>query len=220
MAPKTDRDRPRGSVAFSDSPSILNANATTIYGTGLLWPPRAWAMTGIPQRLRYLQGARPEPPADPRCEVRCCRPRPPPAVPLHPPVRPRRSLRNAAFSRLRYHAAGPPSRPREHRALHRHARSTGSGYGDDSSGPGQLKYFSGQVPDLRRVAHLERWEMPGGDLKTGTLPERMLADLSQTRNCTGSSTRRGSPDPDLDVLKKQGDSGVQRHDDDQSTAGY
>ena len=48
----------------------------------------------------------------------------------------------------------------------------GVGYGDDGTVWGG-EIFSGQVPDLRRVAHLEPVAMPGGDLAT-RFPERML----------------------------------------------
>ena len=48
----------------------------------------------------------------------------------------------------------------------------GVGYGDDGTVWGG-EIFSGQAPDLTRVAHLEPVAMPGGDLAT-RFPERML----------------------------------------------
>ena len=88
-----------------------------------------------------------------------------------PPGSPARLLRNTGFGLV----------PVQHHRAHIAAATTGPctgiaidgvGYGDDGTVWGS-EIFSGQVPDLRRVAHLEAVGMPGGDLAT-RFPERML----------------------------------------------
>ena len=77
----------------------------------------------------------------------------------------------------------------------------GVGYGDDGTVWGG-EIFSGQVPDLTRVAHLERVAMPGGDLAT-RFPERMLYGILPEEECLSLLATRGWSDIELGVLKKQ-----------------
>jgi hydrogenase maturation protein HypF len=81
----------------------------------------------------------------------------------------------------------------------------GVGYGDDGTIWGG-EVFCGQVPDLRRVAHLEPVAMPGGDLAT-RFPERMLYGIQPDEGVLALLASRGWPDVDLGVLKKQVSSG-------------
>jgi hydrogenase maturation protein HypF len=81
----------------------------------------------------------------------------------------------------------------------------GVGYGDDGSVWG-CEIFSGQVPDLKRVAHLEPMAMPGGDLAT-RFPERMLYGILPNEDVLSLLAIRGWPDIELGVLKKQVASG-------------
>ena len=81
----------------------------------------------------------------------------------------------------------------------------GVGYGDDSSVWG-CEIFSGQVPDLKRVAHLEPMAMPGGDLAT-RFPERMLYGILPDEDVLSLLAGRGWSDIELGVLKKQVASG-------------
>jgi hydrogenase maturation protein HypF len=81
----------------------------------------------------------------------------------------------------------------------------GVGYGDDGTIWGG-EVFCGQVPDLRRVAHLEPVVMPGGDLAT-RFPERMLYGILPNEEILALLASRGWPDVDLGVLKKQVSSG-------------
>jgi hydrogenase maturation protein HypF len=62
--------------------------------------------------------------------------------------------------------------------------------------------FSGQVPDLRRVAHLEPVAMPGGDLAT-RFPERMLYGILPEDTILSLLGTRGWSDVELGVLEKQ-----------------
>jgi len=104
--------------------------------------------------------------------------------------------------------------PVQHHRAHITAATTGPcigiaidgvGYGDDGTVWGS-EIFSGQVPDLRRVAHLEAVGMPGGDLAT-RFPERMLYGILPDEEVLGLLSRRGWPDIELGVLKKQVDTG-------------
>ncbi|MFA4877927.1 MAG: carbamoyltransferase HypF [Methanoregula sp.] len=81
----------------------------------------------------------------------------------------------------------------------------GVGYGDDGSVWG-CEIFSGQVPDLKRVAHLEPMAMPGGDLAT-RFPERMLYGILPDERILSLLAGRGWSDIELGVLKKQVASG-------------
>ena len=77
----------------------------------------------------------------------------------------------------------------------------GVGYGDDGSVWGG-EIFSGQVPDLRRVAHLEPVAMPGGDLAT-RFPERMLYGIQPEDTILSLLGSRGWSGIELGVLRKQ-----------------
>jgi hydrogenase maturation protein HypF len=77
----------------------------------------------------------------------------------------------------------------------------GVGYGDDGTVWGS-EIFSGQVPDLRRVAHLEPVAMPGGDLAT-RFPERMLYGIMPDKKILSLLNTRGWSDIELGVLEKQ-----------------
>jgi hydrogenase maturation protein HypF len=77
----------------------------------------------------------------------------------------------------------------------------GVGYGDDGTVWGG-EVFSGQVPDLSRVAHLEPVAMPGGDLAT-RFPERMLYGILPDEECLSLLAKRGWSDVELGVLKRQ-----------------
>jgi hydrogenase maturation protein HypF len=81
----------------------------------------------------------------------------------------------------------------------------GVGYGDDGTVWG-CEIFSGQVPDLRRVAHLEPAAMPGGDLAT-RFPERMLYGILPEKKVLSLLSQRGWSDTELSVLEKQVTSG-------------
>ncbi len=77
----------------------------------------------------------------------------------------------------------------------------GVGYGDDGTVWGG-EIFSGQVPDLRRVAHLEPAAMPGGDLAT-RYPERMLYGILPEKQILSLLSDRGWPGIELGLLEKQ-----------------
>ncbi|MGB8309019.1 MAG: carbamoyltransferase HypF [Methanoregula sp.] len=77
----------------------------------------------------------------------------------------------------------------------------GVGYGDDGTVWGG-EIFSGQVPNLDRVGHLEQVQMPGGDLAT-RFPERMLYGIIQEDDCLTLFGDRGWSAVELGVLKKQ-----------------
>jgi hydrogenase maturation protein HypF len=77
----------------------------------------------------------------------------------------------------------------------------GVGYGDDGAVWG-CEIFSGQVPDLVRVAHLEPVAMPGGDLAT-RFPERMLYGILPDERVIALLASRGWGDVELGVLRKQ-----------------
>jgi hydrogenase maturation protein HypF len=77
----------------------------------------------------------------------------------------------------------------------------GVGYGDDGTVWGS-EIFSGQVPDLRRVAHLEPVAMPGGDLAT-RFPERMLYGILPDKKILSLLDARGWSDIEMGVLEKQ-----------------
>jgi len=81
----------------------------------------------------------------------------------------------------------------------------GVGYGDDGTVWGG-EIFSGQVPDLKRVAHLEPVAMPGGDLAT-RFPERMLYGILPEEETLSLLASRGWSDIELGVLRKQVASG-------------
>ena len=77
----------------------------------------------------------------------------------------------------------------------------GVGYGDDDTVWGG-EVFSGQVPALSRVAHLEPVAMPGGDLAT-RFPERMLYGILPHDDCLTLLSSRGWSAVELGVLKRQ-----------------
>ena len=77
----------------------------------------------------------------------------------------------------------------------------GVGYGDDGTVWGS-EIFAGQVPDLKRVAHLEPVAMPGGDLAT-RFPERMLYGIMPDKKILSLLAERGWSDIELGVLEKQ-----------------
>jgi hydrogenase maturation protein HypF len=77
----------------------------------------------------------------------------------------------------------------------------GVGYGDDGTVWG-CEVFSGQVPDLVRVAHLEPVAMPGGDLAT-RFPERMLYGILPDKRVSTLLAARGWSGIELGVLEKQ-----------------
>jgi hydrogenase maturation protein HypF len=81
----------------------------------------------------------------------------------------------------------------------------GVGYGDDGMVWG-CEIFSGQTPDLQRVAHLEPSAMPGGDLAT-QFPERMLYGILPEKKVLSLLSGRGWTDVELGVLEKQVASG-------------
>ncbi|NMB77722.1 MAG: carbamoyltransferase HypF, partial [Methanomicrobiales archaeon] len=77
----------------------------------------------------------------------------------------------------------------------------GVGYGDDGTVWGS-EIFAGQVPDLRRVAHLEPMAMPGGDLAT-KFPERMLYGILPGDRVASLLATRGWEDVEMSLLQKQ-----------------
>jgi len=77
----------------------------------------------------------------------------------------------------------------------------GVGYGDDGTVWGG-EVFAGQVPDLKRVAHIEPVAMPGGDLAT-RFPERMLYGILPEDWVLDLLSTRGWSDVETGVLKKQ-----------------
>ncbi len=81
----------------------------------------------------------------------------------------------------------------------------GVGYGDDGTVWGG-EVFCGQVPDLKRVAHLGPVGMPGGDLAT-RFPERMLYGILPEEEILNLLASRGWSGMELGVLKKQVASG-------------
>ncbi|MFA5222291.1 MAG: carbamoyltransferase HypF [Methanoregula sp.] len=81
----------------------------------------------------------------------------------------------------------------------------GVGYGDDGTVWGG-EIFSGQVPELKRVAHLEPVAMPGGDLAT-RFPERMLYGILPNERVVSLLVSRGWSDIEIGVLTKQVGSG-------------
>jgi hydrogenase maturation protein HypF len=104
--------------------------------------------------------------------------------------------------------------PVQHHRAHIAATTTGPcigiaidgvGYGDDGTVWGS-EIFSGQAPELRRVAHLEPVSMPGGDLAT-RFPERMLYGILPDGRIRSLLSSRGWSDVELGVLEKQVASG-------------
>ena len=100
--------------------------------------------------------------------------------------------------------------PVQHHRAHIAAATTGPcigiaidgvGYGDDGTVWGG-EIFSGQVPDLRRVAHLEPVPMAGGDLAT-RFPERMLYGIFPDKKILSLLGARGWTDVETGVLEKQ-----------------
>jgi len=81
----------------------------------------------------------------------------------------------------------------------------GVGYGDDGTVWGG-EIFSGQVPDLRRVAHLEQVPMPGGDIAT-RFPERMLYGILPDERILSLLAGRGWSGIERGVIKKQVETG-------------
>ena len=93
----------------------------------------------------------------------------------------------------------------------------GVGYGDDGTVWGG-EVFSGQVPDLARVAHLEPVAMPGGDLAT-RFPERMLYGILPEEKCLDLLRYRGWSDVETRRAQKTGRNTFQCHDDQQHRTG-
>jgi hydrogenase maturation protein HypF len=100
--------------------------------------------------------------------------------------------------------------PVQHHRAHIAAATTGPcvgiaidgvGYGDDGTIWGG-EVFCGQVPDLKRVAHLEPVAMPGGDLAT-RFPERMLYGILPEEEIVALLASRGWTEVELGVLEKQ-----------------
>jgi hydrogenase maturation protein HypF len=100
--------------------------------------------------------------------------------------------------------------PVQHHRAHIAATTTGPcigiaidgvGYGDDGTIWGG-EIFCGQVPELKRVAHLEPVAMPGGDLAT-RFPERMLYGILPEQDILDLLASRGMPEVETGVLKKQ-----------------
>ena len=100
--------------------------------------------------------------------------------------------------------------PVQHHRAHIAATTTGPcigiaidgvGYGDDGTVWGS-EIFSGQVPDLKRVAHLEPVAMPGGDLAT-RFPERMLYGILPDKQILSYLSARGWSDIEIGLLEKQ-----------------
>lgn len=77
----------------------------------------------------------------------------------------------------------------------------GVGYGDDGTVWGS-EIFSGQVPDLKRVAHIAPMAMPGGDLAT-KFPERMLYGILPDDRVTALLAAQGWGDVEIGLLEKQ-----------------
>jgi hydrogenase maturation protein HypF len=82
----------------------------------------------------------------------------------------------------------------------------GVGYGDDGTIWGG-EVFSGQVPHIDRVAHLEVVPMPGGDLAT-RFPERMLYGMLPTEEVRDLLASRGWTEIELSVLARQVERGL------------
>ena len=82
----------------------------------------------------------------------------------------------------------------------------GVGYGDDATIWGG-EVFSGTVPHLDRVAHLEVVPMPGGDLAT-RFPERMLYGILPTSGVRDLLSSRGWSEMELSVLTRQVERGL------------
>jgi hydrogenase maturation protein HypF len=82
----------------------------------------------------------------------------------------------------------------------------GVGYGDDGRVWGG-EVFSGEVPHLTRVGHLEEVPMPGGDLAT-RFPERMLYGILPEEGTLGILRERGWTDVQTGVLARQVERGV------------
>ena len=81
----------------------------------------------------------------------------------------------------------------------------GVGYGDDGTVWGG-EIFAGQVPDLRRVGHLEQVLMPGGDLAT-RFPERMLYGMLPDDATLDLLAERGWNEMERNLLVRQVDRG-------------
>ncbi|HDQ08075.1 MAG TPA: carbamoyltransferase HypF [Methanoculleus sp.] len=77
----------------------------------------------------------------------------------------------------------------------------GVGYGDDGTAWGG-EIFAGQVPDLRRVGHLEPVLMPGGDIAT-RFPERMLYGILPDELTLELLEGRGWNEMERDILARQ-----------------
>ncbi len=77
----------------------------------------------------------------------------------------------------------------------------GVGYGSDGTIWGG-EIFSGEIPDLKRVGHLQPVLMPGGDLAT-KFPERMLYGILPDENIEQILALRGWSQSDLRILNQQ-----------------
>jgi len=82
----------------------------------------------------------------------------------------------------------------------------GVGYGDDGTVWGG-EIFSGELPDFKRVAHLEVVPMPGGDLAT-RYPERMLYGILQSEEILTLMKERGISETECSVIANQVRKGV------------
>ena len=114
------------------------------------------------------------------------------------------------FARELAAATGAALVPVQHHRAHVAAVTTdpcigitidGVGYGDDGRVWGG-EIFSGAVPDLERVAHLEEVPMPGGDAAT-RFPERMLYGILPGDGTRSLLAGRGWDDIALGVLERQ-----------------
>ena len=85
----------------------------------------------------------------------------------------------------------------------------GVGYGDDGTVWG-CEIFSGQVPDLHRVAHLEPVAMPGGDLAT-RFPERMLYGILPEKEVLSLLSRGAGPMSNSVCLKNRSRADLMSH---------
>ncbi len=77
----------------------------------------------------------------------------------------------------------------------------GVGYGDDNTVWGG-EIFAGQIPDLKRVAHLEPLPMPGGDVAT-EFPERMLLGILPDDRTADLLMARGWSEADISIIRQQ-----------------
>ncbi|HWQ65493.1 MAG TPA: carbamoyltransferase HypF [Methanospirillum sp.] len=77
----------------------------------------------------------------------------------------------------------------------------GVGYGSDGTVWGG-EIFAGEIPDMKRIAHLKPVLMPGGDLAT-RFPERMLYGILPDQETSDLLSERGWAETDLKILEQQ-----------------